>query len=50
MFPDEGAEDFNDRGVVSGGVDGDALQGVDAPEADIEPGRAELLDPDQACV
>jgi hypothetical protein len=41
---DEGGEDFHDGGVVAGRVAGDALQCVDAAQADGEFGRSELLD------
>ncbi len=38
------AEHCNHSKMIPDRVDGDALQGVDAAEADIEPDRAELLD------
>ena len=45
VLSDEGTEYLDDRGVVSLGVDGDALKGVDAAQAHVEfIGGAELLD------
>ena len=44
MFPNEGAEDLDNGRVVSCGFDGDALQVIDAAEADITSARTELLD------
>ena len=44
MLAHEGCEHFDDLWVVGSGVPGDALEGVDTAEADIDRAVAELLD------
>lgn len=44
VFADVGGEDFHDRPMIRGSVFGNALESVDAAEANFEFGVAELGD------
>jgi hypothetical protein len=44
MDPDERRQHFDDGGAIVRGIDGDALQGVDAAESHVQLGVAELVD------